>query len=82
MHPACAEHVAAHPGSTVYPGPDHPPELAAVTHVVRRGLVLVLLYAQPLSRVVRLTLDDIGGRDQQMLLRLGEPPSPSSRTVR
>ncbi|MEU9671097.1 hypothetical protein AB0E25_37180 [Streptomyces bobili] len=38
--------------------------------------VIVLLYAQPLSRVVRLTLDDIARADQQALLRLGEPPSP------
>ncbi|WP_406529674.1 hypothetical protein [Streptomyces sp. I8-5] len=38
--------------------------------------VIVLLYAQPLSRVVRLTLDDIGHSNDQTLLRLGEPPSP------
>ncbi|WP_344319700.1 hypothetical protein [Streptomyces yatensis] len=37
---------------------------------------IVLLYAQPLSRAVRLTLDDITCGDQQTLLRLGEPPSP------
>ena len=37
---------------------------------------IVLLYAQPLSRVVRLTLDDVTRADQQTLLRLGEPPSP------
>lgn len=37
---------------------------------------IVLLYAQPPSRVVRLTLDDVTRADQQTLLRLGEPPSP------
>lgn len=31
---------------------------------------------QPLSRVVRLTLDNIGHSDQRILLHLGEPPSP------
>ncbi len=38
--------------------------------------VIVLLYAQPLSRVVRLTVDDVVRGDHQVLLRLGEPPSP------
>ncbi|RYJ29059.1 hypothetical protein CU044_2152 [Streptomyces sp. L-9-10] len=38
--------------------------------------VIVLLYAQPLSRVVRLTLDDVGHSNDQTFLRLGEPPSP------
>ncbi len=37
---------------------------------------LVLLYAQPLSRIVRLTLDDVTRDGDQVLLRLGEPPSP------
>ncbi len=40
---------------------------------------LVLLYAQPVSRIVRLTLDDIvtdDQHDEQVLLRLGTPPSP------
>lgn len=39
--------------------------------------LLVLLYAQPLSRITRLTLDDIT-RDQQgqMLIHLGDPPAP------
>ncbi|MEU1217364.1 hypothetical protein ABZ424_34305 [Streptomyces sp. NPDC005790] len=43
---------------------------------VRVAGSIVLLYAQPLSRVVRLTLDDVTRTDQQPLLRLGEPPSP------
>ncbi|MEO6091230.1 MAG: hypothetical protein ABIQ18_49830 [Umezawaea sp.] len=37
---------------------------------------LLLLYAQPLSRIVRLTLDDIVHDDDQVLIRLGDPPSP------
>lgn len=38
--------------------------------------VIVLLYAQPLTRIVRLTVDD-GIRDgETVLLRLGEPASP------
>lgn len=42
----------------------------------RVAATLVLLYAQPLSRVVRLTLDDVLHEGDQVLLRLGEPPSP------
>jgi hypothetical protein len=43
---------------------------------IRITASLVLLYAQPVSRIVRLTLDDIirGGTD--ILLRLGDPPTP------
>jgi integrase len=37
---------------------------------------LLLLYAQPVSRIVRLSLDDILEDDGQVLIRLGEPPSP------
>ncbi|WP_223839171.1 hypothetical protein [Saccharopolyspora pogona] len=37
---------------------------------------LVLLYAQPVSRIVRLTVDDIIQDDDQVLIRLGDPPSP------
>jgi hypothetical protein len=42
----------------------------------RVAAAIVLLYAQPLSRVVRLTTDDVIRDDDQVLLRLGEPPSP------
>jgi hypothetical protein len=42
----------------------------------RVAAAIVLLYAQPLSRVVRLTLDDVIHDGDQVLLRLGEPPSP------
>ncbi|MEO3853241.1 hypothetical protein ABGB09_37515 [Streptomyces sp. B8F3] len=38
--------------------------------------VIVLLYAQPVSRIVRLTLDDVISDGDTVLLRLGEPPSP------
>ncbi|QNE17197.1 hypothetical protein F1D05_03805 [Kribbella qitaiheensis] len=42
----------------------------------RVAAAIVLLYAQPLSRVVRLTIDDVIHDDDQVLLRLGQPPSP------
>jgi hypothetical protein len=42
----------------------------------RVAAILVLLYAQPLSRVVRLTTGDIIIDGDHVLLRLGEPPSP------
>ena len=42
----------------------------------RAAAAIVLLYAQPLSRIVRLTLDDVIRDGDQVLLRLGEPPSP------
>ncbi|MFM9582445.1 hypothetical protein [Streptomyces caniscabiei] len=38
--------------------------------------VIVLLYAQPLSIIVRLTVDDVIHDGDTVLLRLGEPPSP------
>ena len=38
---------------------------------------LILLYAQPISRIVRLTIDDITtGTDGEVLLELGDPPTP------
>jgi hypothetical protein len=42
----------------------------------RVAAAIVLLYAQPLSRIVRLTIDDVVHDGDQVLLRLGEPPSP------
>lgn len=42
----------------------------------RVAAVIVLLYAQRLSRIVRLTVDDLTRDGDQVLLRLGEPPSP------
>ena len=39
--------------------------------------LLVLLYAQPLTRIQQLTVDDItSGDDGQLLIRLGDPPTP------
>jgi integrase len=38
--------------------------------------VIVLLYAQPLSRIVRLSVDDVIREGDTVLLRLGEPASP------
>jgi len=42
----------------------------------RVAAAIVLLYAQPLSRVARLTADDVIHDGDQVLLRPGEPPSP------
>jgi len=42
----------------------------------RVAAIIVLLYAQPLSRVARLTIDDVVHDGDQVLLRLGDPPSP------
>ncbi|WP_146178493.1 hypothetical protein [Nonomuraea fuscirosea] len=41
--------------------------------------IIVLLYAQPLTRVVRLTVDEVLRDGEAVLLRLGEPPSPCRR---
>lgn len=39
--------------------------------------MLILLYAQPLSRITRLTLDDLTTDEHgTMLIRLGDPPAP------
>lgn len=38
--------------------------------------VLVLLYAQPLTRITRLSADDVQHEDGTVLVRLGDPPSP------
>jgi hypothetical protein len=43
---------------------------------VRAAAAILLLYAQPLSRIARLTLDDVIQDGDQVLLRLGEPPTP------
>jgi hypothetical protein len=42
----------------------------------RAAACLMLLYAQPASRIVRLTVDDVLREGDQVLVRLGEPPSP------
>jgi integrase len=43
---------------------------------VRVAAAILLPCAQPFSRIVRLTLDDVIRDDGQVLLRLGEPPTP------
>jgi integrase len=42
----------------------------------RVAAALVLLYAQRLSRIVRLTIDDVIHEEGLVLIRLGDPPSP------
>ncbi|MGH3901376.1 MAG: hypothetical protein ACRDTA_24615 [Pseudonocardiaceae bacterium] len=42
--------------------------------------IIVLLYAQRLSRIVQLTIDDVIRSGDQVLLRLGEPPAPVPTT--
>ncbi|MET8047828.1 hypothetical protein ABZU75_09500 [Streptosporangium sp. NPDC005286] len=41
----------------------------------------MLLYAQPLTRVVQLTVDDLLRDGEAMFLRLGDPPSPVPEPV-
>jgi len=47
----------------------------------RAAAALVLLFAQPLTRIVCLTTDDILDEGQQVHLRLGAPPSPLPEPV-
>jgi hypothetical protein len=43
----------------------------------RAAVVLLLLFAQPLSRILRLTIDDLADDSNGgLLLQLGDPPSP------
>lgn len=42
----------------------------------RAAACLMLLYAQPASRIVRLTVDDVTRDGDEVLLRLGDPPVP------
>src|SRR6266487_1325373 len=44
--------------------------------LTRVAAVLMLLYAQPLTRIMRLTLDDIACDDGEVTIRLGDPPAP------
>lgn len=48
----------------------------AIPLVERVVALLILLYAQPVSRLVRLTTADILINDDQVMLDLGDPPSP------
>ncbi|WP_230330165.1 site-specific integrase [Nocardia aurantiaca] len=47
----------------------------------RAAAMIVLLYAQPLSRVTRLSIDDVIRDGDHVLLRLGDPPSPVPEPV-
>ncbi|WP_327029894.1 hypothetical protein OG989_05660 [Micromonospora sp. NBC_01740] len=47
----------------------------------RVAAVILLLYAQPLSRTTQLTIDDVIRNGDQVLLRLGDPPSPAPGPV-
>jgi hypothetical protein len=42
----------------------------------RIAATLMLLYAQPLTRILRLTIDDVLHHDNEVSIRLGDPPSP------
>ncbi|HEX9354797.1 MAG TPA: hypothetical protein VF933_13405 [Streptosporangiaceae bacterium] len=42
----------------------------------RVAACLVLLYAQPVTRLLRLTVDDVIQADGEILIRLGDPPAP------
>lgn len=42
----------------------------------RVAAALVLLHAQPLTRIARLTIDDVLQEADEVLVRLGDPPSP------
>ncbi|MFD6327848.1 hypothetical protein ACFWOL_34720 [Streptomyces sp. NPDC058442] len=42
----------------------------------RVAAVLVLLYAQPLTRIAQLSTGDVQHEDGEVLVRLGDPPSP------
>ncbi|MFC8424155.1 hypothetical protein ACFUN7_25310 [Streptomyces sp. NPDC057236] len=47
----------------------------------RVAAALVLLYAQPVSRIVRLTIDDITDDETTVTVRLGDPQSPLPQPV-
>jgi hypothetical protein len=50
---------------------DEKPEL-----LTRVAAIVMLLYAQPLTRILSLTLDDVIQEDGQVAIRLGDPPAP------
>ncbi|WBB58893.1 hypothetical protein O7599_25225 [Streptomyces sp. WMMC500] len=47
----------------------------------RVAAALVLLYAQPVTRIVRLTVDDVLDNGTTVTVRLGDPPSPLPEPV-
>lgn len=48
---------------------------------VRVAACLVLLFAQPVSRIVRMTTDDVLRDGRHVALRLGDPPTPAPEPV-
>jgi integrase len=44
--------------------------------LTRVAATLMLLYAQPLARILRLTIDDVLHQDNEVSIRLGDPPTP------
>jgi hypothetical protein len=44
--------------------------------LTRVAAILMLLYAQPLTRILRLTLDDVLHDDGEVTIQLGDPPAP------
>ena len=50
---------------------DEEPEL-----LTRVAAIVMLLYAQPLTRILSLTLDDVVTRTGRSTIRLGDPPAP------
>lgn len=44
--------------------------------LTRVAALLMLLYAQPLTRILKLTLDDVLDDNGELSIRLGEPPIP------
>lgn len=47
-----------------------------LTLIDRVAAILILLFAQPVSRIIRLTLKDVADTDETLTIRLGNPPSP------
>ena len=47
----------------------------------RVAAILLLIYAQPLGRILGLTVDDIDTTGSDVLLRLGDPPTPVPEPV-
>ena len=43
---------------------------------MRVAACILLLYAQPVTRIMTITVDDIADDDGSMILRLGDPPAP------
>jgi hypothetical protein len=53
----------------------------AIELPTRVAALLMLLYAQPLTRILRLTTGDVLDIDTEVTIRLGDPPSPVPEPV-